>query len=185
MSSRMIRITSGSAKGMRLQTPKGRGIRPTLGRVREAIFSMLATEIEGARLLDLYAGTGALGIEGLSRGAQHCTFIDSSKTAIQLIEENLQRTAFTNQATLLRQSLPEALTLLDGKVRIVFCDPPYDRQLMHKTLIVLGDSRVLEEGAIVVAQTAKKELSLSSQYGRLQAQKNKTYGETRIIFYQL
>lgn len=190
-----MRIIAGTARGRTLKSPKGDAIRPTLDRVREALFSMLysvfGSDIDG-EVADLCAGTGALGIEALSRGAAFCTFIDSSTAAIKLIEENLRVAACADRAKLIQRSLPlstaQLQSLLPRPPQALFCDPPYEsahpeRNLIHPVLESLGAASLLAPDGVCIAQVGKN-LPLQEQYGSLALLKQRTYGETAIYLYQ-
>ncbi|MCA1560405.1 MAG: 16S rRNA (guanine(966)-N(2))-methyltransferase RsmD [Acidobacteria bacterium] len=121
-----MRIIAGTLKGRRLDAPDWPGLRPTSDKLRETLFNILATRIEGARVLDGYAGTGAVGIEALSRGAAAVTFVDRDPRAVRLIEENLRRCAVTDRHAIIRAGLADAAARLRaGVFDVVFLDPPY------------------------------------------------------------
>ncbi len=122
-----MRIIGGSARGRKLIAPADRSIRPALDRVRESIFSILGEQVEGARVLDLFAGVGAFGLEALSRGSRHATFVDSSFDALQILEKNVEQLGFRRQTNTLcgdALALPE-LNLVDHPFGVVFMDPPF------------------------------------------------------------
>ena len=146
-----MRVIAGDAKGRKLVSPRSRAVRPTSDRVREAIFDVLSHlgVIEDATVVDLYAGTGALGIEALSRGAKSATFVDNDRAALQVIEENLARTGFSNDAKLVRA---DAISWCRraGHVDLAFADPPYDFADWEMLLAALSaDLAVLESKAEV------------------------------------
>ena len=187
----MIRIIAGSAKGRKLNAPAPKDndrIRPTLGRVREAIFSILSPHLANSKVCDLYAGTGALGIEALSRGAENCIFVDHDKDAIKLIDSNIALTGFHDRAQVLTIGLPNDLEkVIDktkdlGSMDIVFCDPPYqnDVQLVLETL---GANNWLRPDGFCLLQ-CKKGLDLADRCGNLALVKKKTYGKTTIYLYK-
>lgn len=125
-----MRIIAGTARGVRLEPPTGNEVRPTLDRVRESLFNIVAPYLEHATFLDLFAGTGANGIEALSRGAAHADFVDSDPRSIALIEKNLERTRLSGQASILQGALPACLTRLTRPPRqegytLIFIDPPH------------------------------------------------------------
>ena len=133
-----LRIIAGAFKGRRLKTPKGASTRPTQGIVREAVFNICQTEIEGSRFLDLYAGSGAMGFEALSRGAAKATFVEADRTAAACIKENIAELHVASQATLLPVSASRAIHLLQGdQFDIVYVDPPYDTPFELETLAPL------------------------------------------------
>ena len=150
----MMRVITGSAKGIRLQTPEGETTRPTSERAKEAIFSMIQFETSGRRVLDLFAGSGQLGIEALSRGAVEATFADASKAAIQAVRANLQKTKLQDRATVFAG---DALAFLRGRAQekydLVFLDPPYALGLVPQALSLLCERNLLLPGALVLCET--------------------------------
>lgn len=179
-----MRIISGIARGCHLQTLPGEDVRPTTDRVKEGMFSILQFALPAAKVLDLFAGSGQLGIEALSRGAQKCYFIDHSADSIQIIKKNLQKADLSEQATILQC---DSFTFLDSmnhtKFDVVLLDPPYQTSLLEETLDRLDDK--LEENAIVLCEhTVEKQLP--EQIGNLHKQKEYRYGKiklTKYVFY--
>ena len=153
-----MRVIAGSARGRKLQVPAGRGTRPTPARVREALFSMLASHLElpGAAVLDLFAGSGALGIEALSRGAAQATFVEVAATAQRALRHNLQ--PFGGRARLLAQPAAAALRLLPpARFDLVLLDPPFALQLLPATVAALGQNGLLRPAAVVVCEHASRQ----------------------------
>lgn len=150
-----MRIIGGQARGRRLATPpRARGLRPTTDRVREALFGILTArwDLDGVEVLDLYAGTGALGCEALSRGAARAVFVDHSRAATRTIAENLRRIDHPHQEIIAARVLPTLRTWDDpGRFDIVFMDPPYADQLVSATLQALDQSALLLDGATIIA----------------------------------
>jgi 16S rRNA (guanine966-N2)-methyltransferase len=147
-----MRVIAGSAKGRKLASPSGRGTRPTSDKVREAMFGMLGSldVIDGARVVDLFAGSGALGIEALSRGAAHATFVERERDAINVIERNLATTGFGDQAVIVRGDA----AAFDGSVDVAFADPPYDfdgwpalLDALHADVAIVESDRDIDVGA--------------------------------------
>src|SRR3954470_6994643 len=123
----MLRVIAGSLKGRRLATPKWEGLRPTSDKLRETLFNILASRVEGARVLDAYAGTGAIGIEALSRGASHVTFVDDDARALKLVAENLAHCGVSDRHVIIRARLGARQPLLSAeRVDLAVLDPPYD-----------------------------------------------------------
>ena len=152
-----MRIIAGAAKGRRLKSPQGINIRPTSDLLREAIFSMLeATAVEWAHVVDFYAGTGALGIEALSRKAESAVFIDNSKAALSAIKNNITSCAFENRAIIVKWDIKKNLNCLKSTrsdtFSLVFLDPPYNKGLIEPSLVNLGDSAFLRKDAIIVVE---------------------------------
>lgn len=145
-----MRVITGTARGRKLKEPMGNAIRPTTDIVKEAIFSMIQFDIEGRRILDLFAGTGQLGIECLSRGAKSVTFVDQSKDAIKLVRENLAHCNLQGEVV---QADSIGFIGRDGKYDIIIIDPPYDTDLMDKALEKIVQFDILNDGGIIVCES--------------------------------
>jgi 16S rRNA (guanine966-N2)-methyltransferase len=178
-----MRITGGQEKGRRLAAFKGLDIRPTSDMVRKAIFDLIGQDLEGLKVLDLFAGTGSLGIEALSRGASRAVFADQSQKSIDLIQRNLKICGLEGEGIVwkgnLVQRFPGKRLLGEKGVDLVFIDPPYEKGLV--TLIISGISQkgILAPFALIVAETRKTEI-LPAEVEKLHLAKSKRYGETRI-----
>jgi 16S rRNA (guanine966-N2)-methyltransferase len=174
-------------KGRRLASVQGQDIRPTSDKVREAIFNLLGQDVSDTKVLDLFAGTGSLGIEALSRGAQWVLFIDSCDRAVRLIRENLDRCGLGGRGHVVKKDLNKGLPwgspLLKEKIDLVFMDPPYRKGMITPLLEVLSDRQVLSPLAIVVAETSKTEW-LPNPLGKLRLVKERRYGDTRIHIFK-
>ena len=153
-----IRVIAGSAKGRRLETPAWAGLRPTSDRLRETLFNILAPRVEGARVLDGYAGTGALGIEALSRGAAHATFVEQDPRALKLIGLNLERAGMKsggNACTIVRGGFVEIAEAHDGPpFDLVLLDPPYDDRALEAAVGAAG--RIVSDDGLVVLEHATR-----------------------------
>ncbi len=177
-----MRVVSGTARGARLTSLDGDATRPTLDNVKEAIFSMLFDKVQGARVLDLFAGSGALGIEALSRGADFCVFCDKSKKAVKVVEENLEKTHTKDSARVLTSDFSDALYSLfsEGeKFDIIFLDPPYKEAFLGQALEKIASLSLLKDGGIIVAELDDG-TDVNIQNFRLC--KDKKYGRVRINF---
>jgi 16S rRNA (guanine(966)-N(2))-methyltransferase RsmD len=176
-----MRVISGSAKGMNLFSPKGNSIRPTTDYVKESLFNLIGQDVVGARFLDLFAGSGGIGIEALSRGAAHATFIDISQKSIHLIGRNLEKTRLSEAATVLKGELPNTLKKLQGqKFDIIFIDPPYFRDFAANILENIIKCDILESGGYIVLEAAETdEITL---HGRLNIFKERIYSSSKLIF---
>ena len=154
----MMRIITGSARGTKLNTLEGDLTRPTAERVKEAVFSMIQFDIEGRRVLDLFAGSGQLGLEALSRGAVEAVFIDSSREACDIVRSNIKKTHFEDKCTVHCTDYAAYIrTARAGtKFDIVFVDPPYDTHLSDRALTKLLASDLLSENAIIVLETGSE-----------------------------
>lgn len=189
-----MRITGGSACGLKLTGPKthqSKIIRPTSDRVREALFSILGDRLQKASVLDLYAGTGSLGIESLSRGASKVVFADHEIIALELIKKNLHHSFNTLQTSILRLKADRenSFTKLKSAVSnhlpfdIIFIDPPYEKNLAHKTLMMLEKIQLLSDsGCIVIEERSHVVLPLDTCCFSLSIQRK--YGETGIWIYE-
>lgn len=154
-----MRVITGKAKGVQLKTPDGLQTRPTADRVKEALFSMLQFELPGAKVLDLFGGTGQLGIECLSRGAQEAVFVDASDKACALIRENLKRTKLAQQATVHRCDYMDYLKRCSKRFDIILLDPPYAEAYLESALKYITEIDILESNGIIVTERpAGKEL---------------------------
>jgi 16S rRNA (guanine966-N2)-methyltransferase len=181
-----MRVVAGSKKGHPLQAVPGKGTRPTVDKVKESIFNIIGPYFDGGYVLDLYAGTGGLGIEALSRGAQHCIFVDANRKAVSIVNENLTATGFHSQAEVYRNDANRALSALakrEIQFRIVFLDPPYAQQKIESQIAILHDHNLLSKDAVIVAEHDAKDI-LSDQIGSLSKARESTYGQTTITVYQ-
>jgi len=179
-----MRITGGGVRGRRLAAFRGLDIRPTSDLVREAVFNLLGPgNLSGARVLDLFAGTGSLGIEALSRGAALAVFVDSSPKATALIRKNLKLCGLEASGFPLRKDLagglPARLGMRTERFDLVFLDPPYGKGLILPLLYELQERHLLGPGSTVVAQT-EREQGLPDAVGDLKRAKARIYGATRI-----
>lgn len=147
-----MRVISGTARGIQLKTPDGMKTRPTADRVKEAQFSIIQFEIPGARILDLFGGTGQLGIEALSRGASGAVFVDHSEDACRIIRENLRRTGFLERAAVVRADYMDYLNHCSDQFGIVFLDPPYAEEFLENALKRITEIDILQSGGIIVAE---------------------------------
>ena len=174
-----MRVTAGTLKGRRLKAPAGQSVRPTIDKVREAIFNVLAHEVPGAAVLDLFAGAGTLGIEALSRGAESAVFVEKSSSAIRVLRENLNELQLTAQTMEIDWSA--ALSrLMENRVRfdLIFADPPYQMFTPAQIADAVAESRLLAPDGILIIETdAKADADLS-----LPVLKRRSFGQTQLIF---
>lgn len=205
-----MRIISGYARGLRLKSPQGQAIRPTSDRAREALFNIIGHRIQDASVLDLFAGTGALGLEALSRGARHVTFVDNNRDALILITKNLQifpktiaidpvqpalsdRTSsepFRQPVSVIRYDLRKGSFYQNTHWKnplpcfdLIFLDPPYTKGLSLQTLTYLDDSGFLTEHGLLIAED-RSETELPDTLNTLTIADKRKYGETGFWFYQ-
>lgn len=177
-----MRVITGSAKGRTLKTLEGESVRPTTDRVKEAVFSIIQFELEGRRVLDLFAGSGQLGIEALSRGAAQATFIDSDKDAVATVKDNLSKTKLTVYAQVIRTDALAFLQSTHGVYDIAFLDPPYSTGLLEKALDAVG-SHIAEGGAVICELPFNDELPESTAAG-LALHKRYKHGKVSVALYR-
>lgn len=178
-----MRVITGSARGVRLQTPEGLDTRPTGDKVKEALFSAIQFEVEGRTVLDLFAGSGQLGIEALSRGAKRAVFVDSAKAAVALVRENLRRTKFTEQATVLQSDYLSYLSRCRETFGIIFLDPPYAESFLENSLQKIVEFDILASGGIIVTERPEgKELPF--EFDGYTRSKDYRYGKTLVTLYR-
>lgn len=181
-----MRITSGSFKSRLIKAP--RGIRPTLDSVRKAIFDILGEHIAGANVLDLYAGSGALGIEALSRGASSCVFVDNNRSSIKAIKNNLDALGLScyEDIVIVACDVFKAIRVFsksENRFDLIFLDPPYHRSLTKKSLFLLGNYDILTKSGVVIAEHSKHD-EVQNSVGKLKLFRSVRYGDTQISFYR-
>lgn len=177
-----MRVISGMAKGRHLYAPKGHSTRPTADRVKEALFSVLAPYIAGSRILDVFAGTGALGIEALSRGAEGAVFIEKNRMTCNILEKNLQITGLNfDKVKVFCADCLKIIPLLTQKFDIVFLDPPYNRGYLKKTISLILGSGILEAESILVVEISAKDREDFIMPG-IEVKKISDYGDTSIVY---
>ncbi len=185
-----MRIISGSARGRTLLAPQGVRVRPTADRIKEALFSIILSRegnLGGKRLLDLCAGTGGLGIEALSRGAETALFVDNHRESADFITRNIELAGFSGQGRVLVRDAVSVLGELEERGEsfdLIFLDPPYRMGLTEKILARVGHSRLLTDEALMVVEFATGE-ELASTFGRLQECDRRRYGATSVAFFEL
>lgn len=179
-----MRVISGTAKGVQLKTPNGMLTRPTTDRVKEALFSILQFDLPQASVLDLFGGTGQLGIEALSRGAKRAVEVDAREDACKLIRENLRRTKLEPKATVIRSDYREYLKRCREKFDIIFLDPPYAESFLEDALKTISEIDILQSGGIIVTERPyEKELDFHCE--RLVRSKDYKYGKIMLALFRL
>jgi 16S rRNA (guanine(966)-N(2))-methyltransferase RsmD len=176
-----MRVTGGESKGRRLKAP--RNIRPTQGVVKEAIFNIVAPYIEGATVIDLFAGSGAIGIEALSRGAAHVTFVDREERGLAILRQNLDALGFKERARLVRSDVVRWLEASPDTVRaadLVFLDPPYDDVVLDRALKAL-DREASPDATVLAEHSRRQQLP---QLARLRVDRQRRYGDTMVTVYR-
>ena len=176
-----MRVITGTARGRRLITLEGNDVRPTTDKVKEALFSILQFDLEGRRVLDLFAGSGQLGIEALSRGAAHCVFTDSSKAAAAVVRKNLEATNLSAQAQVFQTDALSFLRGCDPRFDLAFLDPPYGTGLLQKALSAVPD--VMRPGGIIVCESPLDE-TLPEDVGRFRLYRSYRYSKVRLWVYR-
>jgi 16S rRNA (guanine(966)-N(2))-methyltransferase RsmD len=177
----VVRVIAGTLKGRTLEAPDWDGLRPTSDRLRETLFNVLAPRIEGARVLDAYAGTGAVGIEALSRGASHVTFIEQDRRAQRLIETNLGRCRIENRYAIIRVGFAGAARQLTGPFDLLFLDPPYGADTLQEALEIAAP--LVGPGALLVIEHARRDESPESVSGITRVRKLES-GDSALSFYR-
>ncbi len=173
-----MRVIAGTARGIRLKTPSGLTVRPTADRVKEALFNILSPRIIGALFLDLYAGSGAIGIEALSRGAHSCIFVDNKKSNHKLIKENLIKTGLDNNARLIMADVKKALITLsrdEVKADLVYLDPPYNMTDLSPVVNYIINRGVIAENGLVIVEHGCSNRQWADDFA---PSRQKKYGDT-------
>jgi len=182
-----LAVTGGVLRGRRLKPPSDRAVRPTAARVREAIFSILGQQLDGQRVLDLFAGTGVMGIEAASRGASDLVFVEQNRVHVRLIETNCELASGIATTKVLRRDACKVLPALTGAspFDFVFLDPPYGAGLAASCLDAMAPvtEALLSPRAVVIVETNGKE-PLPEQFGTWTLSDNRSYGQTSLNFYQ-
>ena len=179
-----MRIIGGTSRGRRLSGPRGAAIRPTADQVKEALFNILADRIVGARFLDLFAGTGNIGLEALSRGATQATFVESNPTARRLLEANVRQCGFERVAEVRPVPVSRFLKHARGPAYdIIFLDPPYQTQHVQRVLPSLGGNAIVHPHGVVVVEHFHK-TRLGDHIGPLTLVKTRRYGDTCLSVYR-
>ncbi|MCL2865281.1 MAG: 16S rRNA (guanine(966)-N(2))-methyltransferase RsmD [Lachnospiraceae bacterium] len=179
-----MRVIAGSAKRLQLKTVAGLDTRPTTDRIKETLFNMIAPNLFGSTCLDLFSGSGAIGIEALSRGAKKCVFVEQDGKALKCIQENLINTKLTVAARVMARDAITALRLLEGEERFdyIFMDPPYESDLEKRVLEYLSDSALIDVDSVIVIESAKrKEFAYLENLGFLLI-KEKIYKTNKHVF---
>jgi len=180
-----LRVISGLARGKRLEVPKG-NIRPLSERAREALFNILAPRIADSDFLDLFAGSGAVGIEALSRGARISIFVEMDKKSVPVIWGNLENVGFSDRAEVYALPVSQALKILNkksAKFDIIFLGAPYGSPSLNEALKIIGTAELLNPSAVVIAEHRFKQ-NLETQIGELLMFRQQRYGDTMFSFYK-
>lgn len=177
-----MRVITGSCTGKKLKTLESLDTRPTTDMVKEAVFSIIQFDVPASSVLDLFAGSGQMGIEALSRGASHCVFVDSNPEAVAIVKDNVDSCGFNKESRVLCMDSLEYLKVAKAGLDIVFIDPPYRMGIVEKALELVESK--LNDGAIIVCEH-ENELELGESYGRLKLHKRYKYGKTALTVYKI
>ncbi|MBN2883770.1 MAG: 16S rRNA (guanine(966)-N(2))-methyltransferase RsmD [Clostridia bacterium] len=182
----MPRIIAGTAGGIRIQTLEGRNTRPTTDRAKEALFSMLGDSLSGRVILDLFAGSGSLGLEAVSRGASYVVLVDHNSRCTEVIRKNATMCSFQDKARILRADYAKAVKVLSGegkKFGGIFLDPPYDKNLVSASIenIIAGD--IIEDDGILIVEHSVTEVPDVEKYG-FELLKSRNYGAVNFSLYR-
>ena len=179
-----MRIIAGKYKGRRLESFKAEHIRPTTDRVKETVFNILMREIPDARVLDLFAGTGNLGIEALSRGAAYVEFVESNPKSIRIIRGNLNNLQVNEPHAVVSRDVFKFLKEYKGDpFQVILIDPPFTEVLAHACMAALAQSAAANEGAVVVIESAKRE-RIDDEYGSFQLLDRRSFGDKSASFFR-
>ena len=178
-----MRVITGSARGVQLKTPEGMVTRPTTDRVKEAMFSIIHFDIPGAHVLDLFGGTGQLGIEALSRGAKSAVFVDAGEPACRLIRENLKRTRLEAQARVVRSDYLAYLERTKEQFDIILLDPPYAEVFLESAIKKITEIDILRQNGIIVAERPLGK-ELPWEFPGYDRSKDYKYGNTLLTIYR-
>lgn len=178
-----MRVIAGTARSLKLKTPEGPDTRPTTDRIKETLFNMIQAEIPECIFVDLFAGSGGIGIEALSRGAKHAYFIENAREPIACIQENLRFTRFSDRATLIKQNAASALSLISEKqADIIFMDPPYAAGYEQSIFSSLAQQSYVTEDTLIIAEAERqKEFDFLAEMGFIIV-KEKNYKTNKHVF---
>ncbi|HJW87160.1 MAG TPA: 16S rRNA (guanine(966)-N(2))-methyltransferase RsmD [Candidatus Brocadiaceae bacterium] len=190
-----MRVIAGSARGISLTSVKGDKTRPIQDRTKESLFNILSGIIRDSRVMDLYAGTGAIGIEALSRGASSCIFVEHNKQVVQIIKDNLTATGLQNKATVIKCDVLESASYLERegiKLDIVFAAPPYplvEKNAYRSELLtffsILSEKHIIQPEGIVILQQRKAEFQMPPEASCLELFDTRMYGDTQVLFFRI
>jgi 16S rRNA (guanine966-N2)-methyltransferase len=178
-----MRVIAGTARRLQLVTPEGNDTRPTQDRIKETLFNMIQNQVPGSVFVDLYAGSGGIGIEALSRGAKKAYFIENNINAFKCITQNLQKTHFEDVATALKQDVVLGLrNIREEEVDIIFMDPPYHGELYERTLSQLSQMNYVTENTMIIVESDRElDFSFAEDYG-FEVRREKEYKSNKHVF---
>ena len=179
-----MRVIAGTARSLPLKTVRGSSTRPTTDRIKETLFNMISTQVPGCRFLDLFAGSGAIGIEALSRGAQCAAFVEQDRNALQVIRQNLNFTHLTENARVIAGDVIRTVASMDGEKSfdVIFMDPPYDNDLEKRVLEALQHNSIAGPDTLIIIEASNEtEFPYLDDYGYTMV-RDKHYGSNRHVF---
>lgn len=180
-----MRVIAGTARSLRLKTPEGMDTRPTTDRIKETLFNMLQPCLNDAVFIDLYSGSGGIGIEALSRGARHAYFVENNKNALTCIMENLQFTKMADKATVLKQDVLSALSVIHEKeADVIFMDPPYGRDYERQVFQMLCTLPYVTEHTLIIIETSLENDLTDLERMGFQITKEKCYKTNKHVFFR-
>ncbi len=180
-----MRIISGKARGTKLTTLEGTNTRPTLDRVKESLFNIIQNQIPESTFLDLFSGSGAIGLEALSRGAKKAILCDNSKKAIEIIKKNIQKTHFEKQTKIYNKEYDFVLNNeIKEKLDIIYLDPPYKTELAYKAIQLLIKNNLLKEEAIIIVETDEEQIINKINELDIDMIDKRKYGRANLIFFK-
>ena len=178
-----MRVITGTARGRKLREPEGMASRPTTDNVKESMFNLIQFDIEGRRVLDLFAGTGQLGIEALSRGAREAVFVDARRDACQVVRENLAKTRLAERAQVVQMDYLSYLGAGRGRFDLVFLDPPYAEVFLENALKRISEIDILTDGGIIICERPV-EKALADDFPGLAHWRDYKYGKTAVTIFR-
>ena len=182
-----MRVVGGTFKGRRLQTCRVKSLRPTSEKIREAIFNIIAPWLAGGSVLDLYAGTGGLGIEALSRGMDRAVFVEHNSAIVSVLKKNISSCHCEEQSEVIGLPVSKGLKILKfrkEKFALIFLDPPYNEQLAGETIYEIYESQLLNEDGLITVEHSSREV-LEKGYGGIKMENQRKYGQSLVSFFSL
>jgi 16S rRNA (guanine(966)-N(2))-methyltransferase RsmD len=179
-----MRVIAGTARGRRLKELQGRDTRPTTDKVKESIFNIIQFELEGRRVLDLFGGTGQLGIEALSRGSAHCTFVEMRRDAVNLMRDNLKELNFTDRAKIVQGDALAFLSSCREKFDVILLDPPYHGDLMDQAMEAIIRFDILSEHGIMVCETSADRQLTPPPAEKFEEGRSYRYGQIKLSIFR-
>lgn len=178
-----MRVITGSARGRKIKTLEGMDTRPTTDRIKESIFNIIQFDVEGRRVLDLFAGSGQMAIEAISRGAASAVAIDSASAAVSIIRENVKNCGFQSEIQVMQADFKSFLKSAPGKFDLIFLDPPYRNEMINQALELIEQIDILSEGGIIVCETERDKRLIDTSEPYVKGREY-LYGKSKITIYR-